>query len=156
VRRINEFVIRLEEVELRLEDGGSLETQLVMLVSDVRTKYVSALEEDLDTPKALATVFGLITEGNRMLDLGASSRRGVEAMLEFMKKDFDSIFAVLRSGQGGSLSEDESALLKERETARLSKDWAKSDELRKKLLALGIDVQDTPSGQKWRRKSKIE
>ena len=89
-----------------------------------------------------------------MLDLGASSSLGVGALLRFMKEDFDSIFAVLHSSPDQSLSEEESALLKERETARLSKDWAKSDELRKNLLALGMEVQDTPAGQKWRRISK--
>jgi cysteinyl-tRNA synthetase len=68
-----------------------------------------------------------------------------------MKEDFDSIFAVLRSSADETPSEEESTFLKEREAARLSKDWAKSDELRKNLLALGIEVQDTPAGQKWRR-----
>ncbi len=154
VKRINEFVSRLEEVADELEDDGSLETQLVTLVEDTRARYISALEEDLDAPRALAAVFVLISEGNRMLDLGASSSLGVGALLRFMKEDFDSIFAVLHSSPDQSLSEEESALLKERETARLSKDWAKSDELRKNLLALGMEVQDTPAGQKWRRISK--
>ena len=70
------------------------------LVQDTRRRYISALEEDLDAPKALAAVFVLISEGNRMLDLGASSSLGVSALLRFMKEDFDSIFAVLRSQLG--------------------------------------------------------
>jgi cysteinyl-tRNA synthetase len=135
-------------------EGGPLETQLIDLVRDTRSKYLSALEDDLDTPKALASVFTLIAEGNRLIDLGASSSRGINSVLEFMKNDFDGIFAVLFPTSSLSLTDEESILLRAREEARLSKDWAKSDLLRKQLLASGVEVQDTPVGQKWRIKSR--
>ena len=42
-------------------------------------------------------------------------------------------------------------MIKERTKARESKDWAKSDSIRDKLKDMGIEIQDTPEGTKWRR-----
>ncbi len=71
-------------------------------------------------------------------------------MLDFMHRDFDDIFGVLYKEKEVPLSQEQEAWLKDRELARGSKDWARSDDLRKKLLASGVEVQDTPQGQKWR------
>ena len=151
LKRINEFVARLEDVLPLGSDNGSMEGPIRELVEGARERFVAALENDLDAPTALATVFEFIKEGNRFLDLGASSSFGLQSMLDFMRQDFDKVFGVLYSLDSNSrLSPDQQSWLDEREKARGSKDWAKSDELRSKLLATGIEVQDTPQGQKWR------
>jgi cysteinyl-tRNA synthetase len=149
VKRINEFVTRLDDV--MASDQGTMEGPIRDLVELARTKYVTAMENDLETPNALAAVFEFITEGNKFLDLGASSSFGIQSMLDFMRRDFDGIFGVLYAKEKDTqLSEKQEAWLKEREAARASKDWARSDELRKKLRGSGIEVQDTQQGQKWR------
>jgi cysteinyl-tRNA synthetase len=51
-----------------------------------------------------------------------------------------------------SLSSDEEALLKRRDEARKSKNWAESDSLRDQLAERGIIVEDTPAGSRWHRK----
>ena len=43
------------------------------------------------------------------------------------------------------------SLIEERKLAREAKDWSKSDSIRDKLKAMGIEIQDTPKGTKWRR-----
>ncbi len=157
VRRINEFVSRLEDsLKSSKDEGSSLDSDTAMLVETARARYVSALDNDLDAPDALAVVFDLISEGNRMLDRGDLSRRSLEAFLEFMRKDFDSVFAVVSTLSDESLGELESRLLEERKAARRAKDWKTSDELRNRLLSLGVEVQDTHDGQKWRRVSKTQ
>ena len=60
----------------------------------------------------------------------------------------------MSAGQNLEISPEITALLKEREAARLAKDWKQSDILRNKLLEVGIEVQDTPNGQKWRKSVK--
>ncbi len=108
---------------------------------------------DLDVPSALAVVFDLIGEGNRLLDRKNLGSGAIHSLLDFMKGDFDGLFGVIHPEDASALSESQAKLLGERSIARTSKDWKKSDELRKELLTLGVEVQDTPEGQKWRRVS---
>ena len=157
VKRITEFVRRLEESKKVV--GGKVrdfDPQIQELVKRTRIKYIEALENNLDAPTALAVVFDFITEGNRILDQNKAGPDGLAEMLHFMHDDFDRVFAVVQS----ILRKEELPpviveMLKEREDARTSKDWPKSDLLRKKLMELGIEVQDTPQGQKWRKKASL-
>ncbi|MDA4112070.1 MAG: cysteine--tRNA ligase [Thaumarchaeota archaeon] len=152
VKRINEFVARLKEkLASGVRNDGAMELESITLVEDTRKKYVDALENDLETPLALAAVFEFITQGNKFLDLGASSSNAIRMMYDFMISDFDGIFGVIDKTDELVLSEQQLEWLKERIAARGSKDWLKSDELRKKLLESGVEVQDTSEGQKWRR-----
>ena len=157
VKRITEFVRRLEDSK-KIVAGkiGDNDGQVREYVKRTRFKYIEALENDLDAPTALAVVFEFISEGNRNLDQNMAGSDGIDSMLHFMHQDFDTVFAVVqRSLKKEDLAPVIAAMLKEREEARTSKDWAKSDSLRKKLLEIGIEVQDTPQGQKWRRKSAV-
>ncbi|MDA4131353.1 MAG: cysteine--tRNA ligase, partial [Thaumarchaeota archaeon] len=153
VRRIDEFVTRLQDsLHSGASEHGAMELAVLDLVELTRKKFIAALENDLETPNALAAVFEFITEGNRFLDFGASSSNGIQVMLNFMINEFDRVFGILHHEEArASLTEQQAQWLQERETSRGSKDWARSDELRKKLLDSGIEVQDTPQGQKWRR-----
>ena len=159
VKRITEFFLRLEEESKETRSGAlDRDSYVADLVHDTRDKYVLALQNDLDAPRALAAVFEFITEGNRILDQGNVGSFAVGLMLDFMSKDFNYIFGAVKKNTGVTeeVSSEISALLKERETARLAKNWEKSDLLRKELLQLGIEVQDTPTGQKWRPAPKTK
>jgi cysteinyl-tRNA synthetase len=160
VRRINEFVSRLEEVSpsKRREDAmkaGAPSREVEKLISKTREDYISSLGNDLDTPRALASVFEFITDGNKLLDANQVRQRDARAMLDFMLKDFDSIFAVvIRATDEASLSEEIKKMLEDRATARSQKNWKLADSIREELLESGIEVQDTPQGQKWRKRGE--
>lgn len=160
VKRINDFVARLEESlasssPTTRSDSASSST-VSDLVSRTRETFVAALDNDLDTPRALAAVFELISQGNKLLDSDQLDKEQLKTILEFMRNDFDSIFAVLTRPSGAEasipLSEEISQMLEQRAKAREQKDWKRADQIRDKLLAQGIELQDTPQGQKWRRR----
>lgn len=153
VRRLNEFVSRLKEHAPK--DDIATDEKTESLVEQARKTYVEALDNDLDVPAALATVFQFVSEANKLLDEGKLAESGVESMLDFMINDFNRIFGVIESDVDDELSHEITTILWEREEARKLKDWRRSDSLRDKLLSLGIEVQDTPQGQKWRRKAKV-
>jgi cysteinyl-tRNA synthetase len=156
VRRISEFVSRLQEVlESRTAGGGGLNKPSLAeeLITKTRDNYVAALDNDLDTPRALASVFDFIGQCNKLLDSKQASENDVKAMLRFMLEDFDSVFAVVTRASAieTTLPEEIRKMLEERAIARGEKNWKVADSLREKLLAAGIEVQDTPEGQKWRK-----
>lgn len=151
VKRINEFVSRLNE-KLVESDESETDSSVAAKIENVRSSYIDALENDLDSPAALAIVFDFISNGNRLLDEGRLSKSDIRLMLEFMSNDFNKIFGVIHPVLSTSeLSVEIRTLLQERENARKNKDWKRSDGLREKLLNLGIEVQDTPEGQRWRK-----
>jgi cysteinyl-tRNA synthetase len=161
VKRINDFVQRLEE-EIRKSAFQNESNSTSSKSSDVvekpvtrtRRAYVSSLDNDLDTPRALAAVFEFITQGNKLLDTNQLRQQDARAMLEFMLNDFDSVFSVIiRATDSESfLSEETKELLEKRAIARKEKNWKLADSIREKLLESGIEVQDTPQGQKWKKR----
>lgn len=128
-------------------------------------QFIHAMDDDMNTPAALAAVFESVKEINRLLDEHGnkpgddtrarleSDRRelfraaGVLGILEEAPADFFSKIA--SPGQAIDVREIES-LIDERAKARKEKDWAKADALRKRLADMGIVLEDTPRGTTWR------
>ena len=149
LKRIAEFSARLEEAKENAISISEEDQPAIDLVKKTRERYLGALQNDLDTPTATAAVFEFITEGNRILDTSRLGKEAVNSMIDFISRDFNYVFGVIKPASR-EISTEASLLLKEREDARRMKDWARSDLLRKKLLELGVEVQDTSDGQKWR------
>jgi cysteinyl-tRNA synthetase len=116
---------------------------------------VAALEDDLNTPKALAEMFALAKQLNKATnetertELAASLLAAGELM-GLVRQDPESWFA--GSGGDDELSADEiDALLRAREEARENRDFATADEIRDKLTDAGITIEDSSDGSRWRR-----
>lgn len=163
VRRLDEFVARLDDALDRVETGKNDDADgdsVASLVERTRRDFTSAMDDDLDAPRALAVIFDYVSESNRLIDQGRLGVGSLHMMRDFMVKEFDSVFAVLsrKSVSEEPIGVEAKKLLEERARARAEKDWARADELRRKLLDLGYEVQDTPGGQRPRKKSaaKVE
>ena len=110
--------------------------------ADHQKAFRLALEDDLNVPSALAAVWDALKS-----DLPAGSK------LSFLEEaEVVLALGLFREQVQAALSPEQQALLDERAAARARKDFKKTDELRKKLEALGILVEDTKQGQKWRKK----
>jgi len=159
VRRIREFNDRLiDALNSITQADGQEDDQARSLLQETRQKYDEALSHDLDTPQALAHVFDFVSAGNRLLDRQTIGKKGVQTLLDFLTQDFEPIFAVLPNVREseGALPANVKETLDQREVARAAKNWKLADELRVKLLEEGFEVQDTPTGQKWRRRLRAK
>lgn len=101
---------------------------------DVDSSLLEPLQNDLDTPAALARIDEL---------LGSENPTGLHALLDMIR---DLLGIRLHRND---ISDEQKALIREREAAREAKDWAKSDEIRNQLAEQGIVVRDTSSGTIW-------
>lgn len=105
------------------------------------TRFLDALKDDLNTPLAFSIMHEIVTD---MSDSGKdldSLKYTLKCCLEFLG------FKLKKADQ--NLSQEILDLLEERQNARSSKDFKKSDELRDQLASLNILVEDTKEGQKW-------
>jgi cysteinyl-tRNA synthetase len=119
---------------------------------EARKVFAAALADDLNTPEALAAVFGLVTRANTLLAEGAMTREGA-ALVQGEIESMDSVFGVLLpAAEEDRLSPEEQALFDERQDARKNREFARADAARARLEALGVVLEDTPKGTRWRRK----
>jgi len=129
------------------EDGGG---RLAGLAQQLETDVRAALDDDLDSPKALARLFDFVSAANRQLDRGASGEEVGAAMAVFDR--LMELFAVL---PGARQADPElvpwvQERLGARDRARKSKDFKEADRIRAELKARGVEIEDTPTGTKWR------
>ena len=108
--------------------------------NDYKWKFADAVADDLNMPIALSVVWDVIKDK----DLGNNEK--YELLLDFDKVlGFD-----IKDFKRTEISEDIQKLVDAREAARKAKDFKKSDEIRDKLKAQGIVLEDTPQGVRWK------
>ena len=142
--RLQEFVSRLKSVA----EPGGVEASLV---TDALSEFEAAMDDDLNSPKALSIIFTLVKKGNALIDSKSLGKEGAAEVIEVLRK-FNTVFGILDLSED-RLPEELEELLAKREEARKKKDYAESDRLRRKLLEAGIVVEDTPTGTRWKRAS---
>ncbi len=101
---------------------------------------LSFLENDLDTPRVITFLRALEKDAN------ASDEEKLNA---FIYADEVLGLDLTRAPEVRELSSELKELLQQREAARASKDWARSDELRATLESAGLEISDSASGQSW-------
>ena len=107
------------------------------------------MDDDLNISPALAAVFDLVRELNRRIDARQLSTADAGRAVDFLR-DLDRVLGIAPAPED-ALGADLQALLDQRAAARTARDWAGSDRLRAELAALGVLVEDTRDGQRWRR-----
>ena len=151
VERLSTALAALDLAAVRTEAHPD-DPQVGSLLEATRAAFETALDDDLNIAPALAAVFDLVRELNRRLAVGSLSAPDARRAAECLR-DLDRVLAVMEPDTigDGLPSVEVEALLEERVTARAGRDWARSDALRDQLATLGILVEDTRDGQRWRR-----
>ena len=148
VDRLRNFVRRLQDAGG--EGGGA---QVAELLRAVQTSFGCAMDDDLNISVALGALFDFVREVNNLLDKGEVRRSEVEAAGRFMA-DLDRVLGVIGEVEAEELPEEAEKLIDEREEARKAKDWVTADALRLKLKEMGVVVEDTAQGVRWRLETK--
>lgn len=146
---------------------------LMELASTARTRVDAALDDDLNTPVALAVLGEVARAGNEVVDLAQKRRKDpdvaksaplvarmlMRALLSCVEPlgimhtpvdEYRTRTRVRRLTLLGKTAEDIDARIEERQEARANKDFARADVVRKELEALGIEVADGATGTTWR------
>ena len=148
---------RLEGFVVRASERLGADDSTVVAAAPVCAEFAAALDDDLNVSGALAVVHDTVTEGNRALSSGddevaASCARAARAMLSVLGLDpLGQQWTVSRGGsaEGVTLDALVQAELDARADARARKDFATADAIRDRLVAVGIAIEDTPSGARW-------
>lgn len=125
------------------------EKALLEKAKDYVKKYEAAMEDDFNTADAISSVFELVKFSNQNTN-DDSSKEYVKGLREIIVMLSD-ILGIEVDRQKEVLDSDIEAKIAERQAARKEKNFARADEIRDELLAMGIVLEDTREGVKWKR-----
>jgi len=132
--------------DLRYQPSAdTMPEELDLLFKSTREGILEAMQDDLNTPVALATLGKLMNYMSNIPIPGVEGKY-TDGTLAFL----DAVFG-LNIANRPDITDEQKALIQTRETARNNKDWAASDEARDKLTEQGIGLRDTPHGAVWYR-----
>jgi cysteinyl-tRNA synthetase len=143
--RLTNFVYRLIDA-----DGMGCGEKIRALMNDVQRRFEEAMDDDLNISIALAALFDFVREVHKLLDDNVLSKEEAEEVYEVMMK-IDKVLGVIGEiKRKERLPKEAEELIRKREEARKAKDWEAADKIRKQLRSMGIIIEDTPQGVKWK------
>ena len=144
--------------ELPVVDAAAAEAAddaVLAAVREARAGFDEAMDDDLNLPEGMGAVFTALREINRVLDSASVSENARHALHSLLGEvdDVLGVFPLVDRARdaGGGLNPQEQELFDRRARARADRDFGEADRLRDQLAAGGIAVEDTPSGQRWKR-----
>ena len=148
--RDNMYYLMNHADEKALSDA---ENALLAKVEESRQRFISAMDDDMNTADAMGALFEIVKEANITLN-DKSSKQAISGTLDTLSALADVMGLLTRKPPEEALPEDIQALVDARADARKSKNWALSDQLRDQLKELGYSVEDTAKGQKVQKLAK--
>jgi cysteinyl-tRNA synthetase len=139
--RLSDFISRLKS----LEGPGKEDSKVPELLQD----FENAMDDDLNTPRALSVLFSFVKQVNTLMDSKSLSKADASKALDALR-GVNSVLGVMEFGEE-ELPPRLAEMIARRDEARKRRDFRESDRLRADLLRAGIVVEDTPTGSRWKR-----
>ena len=135
-----EGVVAAPAVGVKL-DGAALDA--------FREKFEAAMDDDFNTADAISAVFELVKYANTQIKDGCTGMQA-QFIADLLKQLCD-VLGINVEIKQESLDDEVEALIAERQAARKEKNFARADEIRDQLTAMGIVLEDTREGVKWHK-----
>nr|AHF24417.1 cysteinyl-tRNA synthetase [uncultured bacterium Contig1761] len=150
---LNRLYTARNSLRFQIENGedrplNTEEEAFVERLKSYEKRFDDAMDDDMNTADALGAIFELVKDANVTVREGVS-RKAAKAALDSLEAICDVLG--LLSKKEDELPEEIAALVRERAEARKNKDWARSDELRNRIVSAGYILEDTKQGQKVRK-----
>lgn len=130
---------------------GKVGAEVATKMEDVLAEFHSKMQDDFNTPDAITAMFQWATEANHILQKASVPAEDLQKVIAAFE-EMNGVLRIVDSSADELLDEEIERLIAERVEARSNKDWARADEIRDRLSAEGIMLEDTAQGMRWRRK----
>ncbi len=151
IQRIEILFHRIEKIKKSQITG---EIGLVDFITAGKEKFMQEMDDDFNTPGAIAAVFELVNKANKFFDTQGDNVKVANAVKSALVELF-SILGINLDNKNELSDEDVDYInlkVRERNESRKNRDFRRSDEIRKELESKGIILEDTKDGTSWRKK----
>jgi cysteinyl-tRNA synthetase len=134
---------------------GALDKAVEQELSQLKTKFIGAMDDDLNTSVALSVIFELVRLTNRLIDETTVAKKTLDAVDNLFKELGGNVLGIVKESYAGSeitvaeyndIIRIVNALVEERNNARREKQYQAADHIRKGLNRVGITLRDNPDG----------
>ena len=167
IKRLDSLCSKLRRVISEDNNGSSSESEfhpdLAQAIETAHHQFCSAMDDDLNTPRAVAAMFSLVNKTEKSVKQQALRKQEAQAILDCLN-DMDTVFGIfyspeLKTDKIVSNVDEEfvevppelAKLLEERSEARQSKNFARADEIRESITSAGFAIVDTKDGAKLKK-----
>lgn len=166
LERIKTCLRLLQEVLAADGEAGTPDAVFLARLEEINGSFLRAMDDDFNTALAIGAVFDLTREVNSYLKNRTSVTEGRAELVKAMDlfKAFNEVLGVFKVDSSGNMLLDSAEVTEEvlvgglielivkiRKDARSRKDWASADAIRDGLKELGIILEDTPQGVRWKK-----
>jgi cysteinyl-tRNA synthetase len=145
--------------ELAVAPEGQIDNEAAEQLKQLKERFGTAMNDDLNTSVALSVVFDLVRLANKLLQDGIATAQTLSAVDEQFGKLGGDVLGIVKDEYSEATGGDDelmdklvNVLIDQRNQARKEKDFAKADGLRNRLDEMGIVLEDTPEKTAWRMK----
>ena len=142
--RLKDLIEQSDETDLSSAERAGLQER-----EKFTTRFEKAMDDDFNTADAITAIFDFVKFLNTNTDEN-SSKAYLTGLHDSLWRLAD-VLGLILDREEENLDDEIEELIQERQDARKNKDFAKADEIRDKLLAMGIVLEDTREGVKWKR-----
>lgn len=147
--RLAGFAARLAGVKANF--GTAWPAAKMEKLEKTMANFYHTLEDDVNTPRAIAELFNIVSLANPELEKGTLPGAIAKTIAKFLK-EADAILGIIGKSPDTAVPAEIRKLIKRREDFRRAKKWHAADELRRRIEKAGWIVEDTPAGPRVKRK----
>lgn len=149
LNRIYECLYNLKPI-MEKGDSEEINDKVKSKIESFKQKFIHAMEDDLNTADALAAIFETVRFANGLIKDNCINAKSASAIYELLK-ELGNVLGLLQNEKDNEVDSEIADLIEKRQQARKDKNWAVADEIRDRLKDMGIILEDTPQGVKWKR-----
>lgn len=140
-------------------EAGAAAPAVRQQIAETRADFIAGMEDDFNTPQALASLYDLVREVNRWTQsqdfkLTAEAQQLLQEALDTLLELGGEVLGLFRAEDGVPAATVDAAeveaLIAQRTQAKGAKNWALADQIRDELKQKGVLIEDTPQGVRWR------
>lgn len=146
---LNRLYTCRDNLRFAIENAEEGECEMPSFIDSARADFTNAMDDDLNTADALGILFTLVKNINK--EISENAKKEVLLRCLSLLEELCGVLGIMYDKSQDEIDGEVEQLIEQRTAARKNRDFATADKIRDQLKAMGIELEDTKDGVKWRK-----